>query len=246
MIKRCVALILALMLLPCLASAEKFNPGDAVQGRRQALALLEACAFGGQLADQNRGMLIRWTEPAAVYADGAPSKSDLQQLDSFLMELAFRVPEMPCLRRVEDPAEADIVIHYLKLSEIKEQEERYVEGNWGFQTYTYHSNGQIFSAQIWIARDKTGQAGRNHLMKEGLVSVLGLTNMHEVYTDSIISRGWSTRQELSEVDWLMLNMLYSAHVFPGWTWEQTRDTLTAFYQLPPEPDPEPDPEPEES
>ena len=192
------------------------------------------------LADRDRGMLIRWTEPATVCADGSPSKTDLQQLDDFLMQLSFRVPEMPPLRRVEDPAEADIVIHYLRLSEIKEREERYVEGNWGFQTYTYHANGQIFSAEIWIARDKTGQAGRNHLMKEGLVSVLGLTDMHEVYTDSIISRGWSTRQELSDVDWLMLNMLYSAHVFPGWTREQTRDALAAFYRLPPEPETKPE------
>jgi hypothetical protein len=231
--RKWIALMLAAMLLtlPCLAGAEKFSPADAAQGRSQALALLESCAFQGHLTDQGRGMLIRWTGPIRVFAEGAPGKTDLRQLDRFLMQLAFRVPELPPVTRVETAEEANVVIHYLKLSEIKEQAPDYVEGNWGYQVYTYHSNGEIFHAEIWVARDKTGQSARCHLMLKGLVSVLGLTNMHRSYTDSVLCENWSTLESLSEVDWLMLNMLYSAHVFPGWTWEQARDALTALYQL---------------
>ena len=227
-------LLLAALVMPGPAAAEKFSPADAAEGRKQALALLETCAFSGHLADQERGMLIRWGDPMTIYADGAPTRSDLSELDSFLTLLAFRVPELPPIRRVDNPAEANVVIHYLKLSEIRELETGYVEGNWGFQTYTYHADGQIFKAQIWLARDKTGLAGRTHMMREGLVSILGLTNVHTSYTDSILHQGWSTRQNLSEVDWLMLNMVYSAHVSPGWSWPQTRDALSAFYQLTPE------------
>ena len=233
--KRLLAVLLALVMILAVtcgqAADRKFKPESAWEARRQALEVLQICGFSGEYQDEGRDMLLRWRDPIRVYAADEPSKSDLKQLDAFLLELALRVPELPSITRVSSEAEANLVIHYCKLSEMKNRIPGYVENNWGMLTYSYHNNGEIFSASIAIARDKTSQTARNHLMREELVGALGLTNNHELYTDSIRYGKWTTVQDLSEVDWLMLNMVYSPHVFAGWRWDQVSSALIAFYGL---------------
>ena len=228
--KRFLAMVLLLTLLSASALGERFAPENMAQARRQAMDLLQTCAFTGGSGDEEREIIIRWVEPIRVCAAGMPNSKDLKQLDDFLLQLNYRVPEMPMITRVETPEEANLVIHYCKLSEMTELVPGYEEGNWGMVTYSYHSNGQVFSAVIGLARDKTSQTARNHLMREELTGALGLTGHHDAFSDSILYRPWTTVQHLSEVDWMMLNMLYSPHVFPGWTWTQVQQALLTHYK----------------
>ncbi len=229
--KRWLALMLILILLvPAGALGDKFAPESAEQAVKQALSLLETCAFTGEYGDEDREILIRWIEPIRIYASGSPSRNDLKQLDAFILELAYRVPELPMVTRVDKEEDANLVIHYCRLSEMETLVPGYVAGNWGMMSYSYHANGEIFKAVIGLARDKATQSGRNHLMREELVGVLGLAGHHEAFADSILYRDWTTVQRLSEVDWLMLNMLYSPHVFPGWNWTQVQQALLTHYK----------------
>ena len=45
--------------------------------------------------------------------------------------------------------------------------------------------------------------------------MLGLTNDHGLYSDSILYKEWTTVGQLSDVDWLMLNMLYDPDLSCG-------------------------------
>ena len=62
-------------------------------------------------------------------------------------------------------------------------------------------------------------------MKEELVGALGLPGDHMMYSDSILYDPWTTVQDLSDVDWRMLNLLYSPALSPGMTEEEARDAL---------------------
>ena len=228
--RRWLSLLLTFfLLLPACAGAERYDPDSIEEAWRQAVSLFSQCAFNAPYEDETRDQLIRWVDRIRIYLDGSPTKADIRQVDSFIMELSLRVPELPWIVRVESEEEANMVIHYCRLSEMESILPQYVEGNWGMYSYSYHPNGEIFKATICIARDKANQSARNHLIREEIVGALGLTNGHEVYQDSILYRKWTTVQTLSDVDWLMLNLLYSPHVFPGWNHDQTMQALESYY-----------------
>ena len=90
--------------------------------------------------------------------------------------------------------------------------------------YTY-TNYTIHSGEIAIATDVTNQKQRNHLMREELIGLLGLRNDHELYKDSILYQAWTETQTLSEVDWLMMNMLYHPDLTPGMSLNTACDIL---------------------
>lgn len=225
MMKRFVRMLSLVMMLCLLASpalaATKFAPATAQQAQSQALQLMHVCGFGSEYQG-SRDALVRWDTPIRIYVGGKPTKADLNTLDTFLMQLAAYVPGLPNITRVSNESSANMKIYFVPLRQLGQYVPGYVSGNWGMFHYNYTS-WRITNAEIGIATDKTNQKSRNHLIKEEIVGALGLANDHDSYSDSILYQPWTTTQELSEVDWMMLNMLYHPDVYPGMTWN-------SFYQ----------------
>ena len=230
--KRLLALLVLLALLPAAVLCEEtFAYTSARDARRKALAVFRVCAFTSEYGgDTARGSLIRWDEPILVFAAGTPDDEDLAELDGFLTELSLRVPLMPRLLRVDSEDRANMVIHFCPLAEMKTRIPNYTSGNLGYFSY-YTAENVINRAVIGIAVDMCGRTVRNHLMREEIVGALGLANDHNVYADSILYQSWTTVQTLSEVDWIMLNMLYCPLVHPGDDWEAADRAFRAFYGL---------------
>lgn len=217
-----LSLILALSLVPA-AQAEVFAPTDAADALQTALDLCKTCAFAAEFGGAHK--LARWEEPLRIHVDGSPTQADRETLENFALQLAYRVPNMPNVTIVEDRADANVFFWFGPLDELAQHVTNYPEGNWGAFTYWYRSYRMV-KAEIGIASDVTNQRERNHLIMEELVGALGLTNDHEVFSDSIVYQPWTTTQELSEVDWLMLNMIYHPDVAPGWDWSMFCLTTT--------------------
>lgn len=232
--KRCVfirllALVIALVLLlpaSALAASKKknFQASNGRDARLKALELLKTCAFSSEYNDNGRDQMTRWEKPIYVYAGGSPTKKDLSELDSFLMQLNVQVPLLPNITRVAQESQANITVYYVKLSRMSEYVSDYHSGNWGYFSYRFQNNVR-YQARIALAIDKANQKQRNHLMREELVGALGLSNDHEVYADSILYQAWTEVQTLSDVDWLMLNMVYSPYTAPGMTYSQVYAAL---------------------
>ena len=225
---------LSLLLLLCLLCAgwvspalgAEFHPSGEAEADRQARALFFHCAFHPEYF--GTGRLNRWVREITVWTGGAPTTEDRQALDSFLEELRERVPGLPPIRRVREDRQAAVRIWFVPSFLMGAYVDGYVDGNEGFFRYDYDASGVITSARICIAADSTEQEERNHLILEELVGALGLPGDHEVYSDSILYERWTTVQELSDVDWRMLNLLYSPALEPGMTEQQARDALTGY------------------
>jgi len=215
--KKLAILLLVLVLLPATGLAEVFAPADAADALQTALDLCRTCAFAAEYGGAHP--LARWDGPIRIYVDGQPSQADREHLDAFVLQLCYRVPTMPNVTIVEDRAQANMFIWFGPLDEMGQHVANYTQGNWGYFTYWYRSH-RIVEAEIAIATDVTNQRERNHLAKEEIVGALGLTNDHDVFSDSILYQPWTTTQELSEVDWLMLNMIYHPSVSPGCDWAE--------------------------
>ena len=207
-----------------------FRPSSGKDADRQALSLFCECAFHPEYGPEEECRLHRWQGEITVWAGGNPTQEDLAQLDAFLMELGERVTGLPAIRRVRQDRDAAIRVWYIPQHMMKYYLEGYVEGNWGFFQQGMKGD-ELISARIGIASDCTEQEERNHLIREELVGALGLPGDHEKYTDSILYQGWTVTQELSDVDWRMLNMLYHPALSPGMTESQARKSLKAILGL---------------
>ncbi len=229
--KRCRLIRLSLFLLALLfscaqASAPSFQPSSEEDARRSALSLFCRCAFHPEYGGDESAPsgLIRWEREITVWAGGSPTREDLAGIDAFLAELNERVPGLPGIRRVRQDTEALVRIWYIPRYMMGYYLEEYVDGNLGFFTCE-HPKGAILSARIGIASDAADQPERNHLLMEELVGALGLPGDHLKYSDSILYEPWTVTQSLSDVDWRMLNLLYSPAVSVGMTEEQARNAL---------------------
>ena len=228
--KQLIALLLALLLLPAAAMGENFYAGDITEARKKALNVFKAVAFSSEDHNNGRDYLVRWNTPIRIYATGDATARDLKTLDDFIMNLGLRVPCMPPVYRVGSRQNADIVIAFCPLSDMKKWVTDYTEGNWGYFYFSWN-NSYIYKAEIAIASDVTDQQSRNHLIQEELFGAMGLANDHWEYSDSIVYQGWTTVQQPSEMDWLMMNYLYSPLVKAGQKWPEVQRAIRDFYGL---------------
>ena len=223
--KRVSGLVLTVLLLFSAASADTvFRFQDEKTASRKALEVFRICAFQPEYGPEREQPLTRWEGDITVWAGGSPTREDLQVLDAFLQELSRNVPGLPPIRRVRQDAAANVRFWFVPGYMLGYYIDGYVDGNWGF-FHTEHPKGPTVSARIGIAADLTEQEERNHLILEELVGALGLPGDHELYTDSILYDGWTVTQSLSDVDWRMLNMLYSPAVSCGMSWEDAQAVL---------------------
>ena len=221
--KRLIALCLALCLIFAEASAEKvFAPETAKEGKRQAVQCLLECGFSSEYGGDDK--LSRWEEDISIYIGGEATREDIEKVDSFIMELSFRIPFLPPITRVEEENDANVKMYFVPLDEMGQYVGGYEEGNWGFGTH-YWMDYVRYEGEVGVCSDVTNQIQRNHLIMEELIAVIGMTNDHYCYEDSIIYQPWTETQELSELDWLMLNMMYHPHLAPGMTAEEAEGIL---------------------
>lgn len=232
---RCLSAMLVLAVLLFAAPAgssladQKFSYTDAQDARLQALNCLMICGFSTEWDSAGNAnaatTLLRWEEPINICVIGSPSKDDRQQLNLFIMEIATHCPNVPNIRLVDSANNANVTIYYGPLNTLYQYVDNYHEGNWGMFSYWYNSRHTIYTGKIVIATDVNNTASKRHLLREELVGLLGLTNDHYMFSDSILYQPWTTTGQLSEVDWLMLNMLYDPDLSCGMSASEARKIL---------------------
>lgn len=210
-------LICAVPVRPAFAD-RNFSYTDVQDARLKALDCLMICGFTVEWNDAGTAnaatTLTRWETPIRIFVTGSPSSDDLDQLNKFIMELATHCPNLPNISLVDSEREANVVFYYGPLDTLARHVDYYHEG-WGSFSYQYNGRHQIISGKIGIATDKNNRDSKRHLLREELTGLLGLTNDHDLYADSILYQPWTTVSQLSDVDWLMLNMLYDPDLACG-------------------------------
>ena len=219
----CTILVLALFVSTTAgiasAAAPHFSYTDAQDARLRALECMMICGFSTEWDGNGNAnassVLRRWEKTIWIYVSGSPGSDDLRQLDAFIMEVATHCPNMPNIRLADRESDANIVIYYGPLNTLSDHVDYYQEGNWGAFSYYYGADNGFVSGKVGIATDVNTAESKRHLLREELVGLFGLCNDHYAYSDSILYQEWTTVEQLSEVDWLMLNMLYDPDLSCG-------------------------------
>ena len=210
--KRLLAVALSLILLSGFSAAAARTADEA-----HFREVFQAAVFSTEYGDSEGGRMHRWAGPLVIWAGGEMTQEDGEGLDLFIGQLNTRVGGLPPVYRTGVREEANVTIAYAPLERLHEHAESYVEGNWGFVSFWWNGAQEMNSAEIAIASDVTSQEERSHLLREELAGALGLTNDIDSDPDSIIHQGWTATQELSGLDWRLLDLLYDARLLPGMT-----------------------------
>lgn len=226
-----VTMLTVSICLPTLAqTVPAFAPANELERRRQAMYCFFDAAFGSEYGGSSG--LVRWGSPIKVSLEGAYTHKDEAFAIDFLdMLREAAIPGMPEISRVDMNDAPNIRVTYAPLDYLGDYVTGYVAGNWAF--FSYHYEDYLMTrASIAISSDVTGQEARNHLFLEELLGVLGLATDIYTYSDSVIYGPWTEVQALSDLDWLMLNYLYSPLLEPGMSTPQAHalllDTLVSY------------------
>lgn len=214
------------MIALCLIMLAAFAPAGI--RAQEAPALQEAfcvAAFSVEYGDQGNNALHRFEEPLYFYFYGDRTDEDKLKAMDFLGQLKNNVRGLPEIYITMNKDQANATVAYVPLEDMADHVSGYRSGNWGFVSFFWDGNGQMYRMEIAIASDVTSQKERNHLLMEEIVGGLGLTNDIDSHPDSIIYQPWTTTQQLSQLDWELLNLLYDSRLQCGMTWRQTKRAL---------------------
>ena len=220
MLKKALALALAALLLIGLS----LPAAVAELTVEEVQKAFEFAAFGSEYGAQVN-KIRRWAKPIVIQVVGDATEEDLATINKFIDQLNLRVNGLPKVSLATAKQKANLTIYFDKLDNLPSLLESYVPGNWGYFAYWNDSGNRMTKAVVLISTDVTDQAARNHLLMEEIVGLLGLANDIDTHEDSIIYQPWTTTQQLSELDWELLDLLYDSRLKPGMTVKQARKAL---------------------
>jgi hypothetical protein len=253
-----LAAILACLMLPfsnamgenlfCLQSGQTYAPrniaamngaasGGSAEGSMidntppsdMALEGFYAAAFHSEYGDTDRDALIRWEIPLNLFVKGETTSEDMQTLQALLDNLKANVPGLPVISFTDTEAAANVVMSFVPFGDMAESLVNYVDNNWGFMN-CFSDDTSIRYGMIAIATDVTKQTDRNHLIAEEFVNMLGLTADLDFGPDSIIYQPYTITPTLANMDYEMLNLLYSPYLTYGMSLVEAKAALEGSYK----------------
>ena len=160
-------------------------------------------------------LVQKWMAPIYYRIYGTPTDEDLSVLDAFFTQLN-QISGFPGIYAAEDSVPENLSIRFAEpaaffaeFSEILGGEDAYG----ATQFWYYTPTNEIHTAHIGYRTD-LDQVTRNSILLEEIVNTLGITDT-ELRTDSIVYQHSNDNIALSDVDWILLKLLYDPAIQCG-------------------------------
>ncbi len=186
----------------------------------------EVCLDAEFTNSGDSSVLQKWDTPIYYCLQGNSTEEDLAVLADFTQWLNS-IPGFPGISETENPLEANLDFHFCT-----QEEMILVLGDWcygldGAVTFWYDDN-RIHTAIIFIRTD-LNQTLRNSVILEELYNGLGPIQDTSLRADSIIYAGYSEPQDLTEIDRLILQLLYNPDLLCGMDAEACAEVIRQLY-----------------
>lgn len=165
----------------------------------------EVCLNAEFINSGDPSYLQKWTEPVVYILYGEPTREDRHTLEAFAQWLNY-IPDFPGIWETTDPAQATLSIHFCSQDELLALMGDHFQDVDGAVTFWYEDN-EIYSAIICCRAD-IDQQTRNSVILEELYNGLGPIQDTVLRPDSILYADFSQPQDLTEIDELILQLLY--------------------------------------
>lgn len=170
--------------------------------------------------------LQKWSTPIFYMLFGTPTAEDIaviEKMASFLNS----IDGFPGISQTNDPNTANMKIHFCPSNEFSVIMGHNCDGNDGYVTFWY-ANDEIYDSVICIRND-IGQELRNSVIMEEIYNALGPIQDTSLRSDSIIYSGFSSPQEMTNIDMLILRLLYHPLLKCGMNAEECAQIISDLY-----------------
>lgn len=171
-------------------------------------------------------VLQKWAEPIAYHIDGIPTEDDLETLKSFTQWLNT-IEGFPGIGKAAQEDSANLRIHFCNQDEMISLMGDNFYGMDGGVTFWYLDD-EIYDAIICYRTD-LDQHLRNSVILEEIYNGLGPIQDTSLRPDSIIYADFTQPQELTEMDELILRLLYHPGMECGMDADQCEAVIRQLY-----------------
>lgn len=205
--------------------SELYIPGVAVE---DVITWFNEVCLDAEFVDSgNPSVIQKWTQPVCFILYGDPTGEDFATLTSFTGWLNT-IEGFPGISETTVDAEANLRIHFCD----QEQMIDLLGGNFygmdGGVTFWYNHENEIYNA-IVCCRTDVDQHLRNSVILEEIYNGLGPVQDTSLREDSIIYSGFSDPQCLTEIDELILKLLYHPDIHCGMNAEECEAVIRQLY-----------------
>lgn len=170
--------------------------------------------------------LQKWENPIYYTLDGTATEADMQVLTAF-MEYLNTIDGFPGIYEADSLTQSNLNIYFRTQQELVDLMGSDFAGCDGGVTFWYMDN-EIYDATICYATD-IGQYVRNSVILEEIYNGLGPVQDTWLREDSIIYAGYSEPQELTDIDKLILTLLYHPRMERGMDAAQCEAVIRQLY-----------------
>ena len=179
--------------------------------------------------DGDAKLVQKWTEPIYYQMQGEWTAQDQQILENLFSQLNC-IYGFPGIYPASEGNLVNLRISFYERDAFQAdfgEFLNYEEADGAVQYWYYNDLNNIYEARIGYRTDLS-QYIRNGVLLEEVVNGLGIqdTMLRE---DSIVYQSFSEVQELSEMDWLLIKLLYHPEIKCGMTPEECKQVLERIY-----------------
>lgn len=206
--------------------SELYIPGVSVE---DVIVYFNEVCLDSEFSDGGAPTLVqKWIQPIYYSIYGEYTQEDLQVLTAFTEQLNA-IEGFPGISQAQEDWQTNLRIHFCTEQEMVNLMggERFY-GLDGAVTYWYDGNNEIYD-EIICYRQDIDQYVRNSVILEEIYNGLGLTQDTLLREDSIIYQEYTTPQSLTEVDVLLLKLLYHRDILCGMDAAQCEQVIYNLY-----------------
>lgn len=204
--------------------SELYIPGLSVED--VVLYFNEVCLDAEYVNSGDPSRLQKWVSPILFMLYGQYSNEDLATLSAFT-DWLNTIEGFPGISQTQDPNQATLSIHFCTQQDLLAiMGEQYSDLD-GAVTFWY-SDDEIYNAVICYRTD-LDQFLRNSVILEELYNGLGPIQDTSLRPDSIIYADFSQPQALTEIDQLLLKLLYHPQMQCGMGSDECEAVIRQLY-----------------
>ncbi len=174
-------------------------------------------------------LVQKWICPIYYYIYGEPTQEDIQVLNG-LFEQLNQIPGFPGIYAAIEESAANLTFHFMDSAMLQESFSDILNGEYAqgaTQFWYYTATNEIYNARIGYCTD-IDQQTRNSILLEEVINTLGISDT-VLRTDSIVYQYSDDNTALSDVDWIILRLLYDPAIKCSMNADDCAELLSALY-----------------
>lgn len=187
----------------------------------------EVCLDGEYINSGDPSYVQKWTEPIRYWVDGEYTPEDLEVLDA-VSNWLNHLDGFPGFSPAEDAGDKNLLICFCTEQEMVDLLGPNLWNADGGVTFWYNGNNEIYDAIVCCRRD-IEQIVRNSVIIEEIYNGMGPVQDTALRPDSIIYCEYTFPQWMTEVDELILQLLYHPEIKTGMNAEQCEQVIRKLY-----------------